>query len=87
MARDSYFTDGFILGAVVGTLLGILFAPNSGEKTRSSIKQWTKDEMPPMDQTKEKVEDLIVKTRQSIEKGFENLGQMVKEGKEPKKTA
>jgi gas vesicle protein len=39
--RDDFFSflGGFLFGAVVGGILGILFAPKPGEETRKDIKE------------------------------------------------
>jgi len=84
MARDSYFTDGFILGAIVGAVLGVLFAPSEGKETRRSIKRFTKTNEDKIEETREKVEDLIEKTKSSIEQGFENLGSIIDNRKSAK---
>ncbi|MFO7661178.1 MAG: YtxH domain-containing protein [Chloroflexota bacterium] len=41
MANDGNlgaFFNGFVIGGVVGTVMALLFAPQSGEKMRSEIK-------------------------------------------------
>ena len=38
--RDNYFR-GFLVGAAIGAVAGLLFAPQSGEKTRKEIKKKT----------------------------------------------
>lgn len=44
-------------GLVTGALLGILFAPQSGEETRAKIKTLIKEKMPNL--SKEKLEQLV----------------------------
>ena len=41
MSSGDDFFKGLLLGAVIGATAGILFAPQSGEKTRSDIKKYT----------------------------------------------
>ena len=36
--RDNYFR-GFLVGAAIGAVAGLLFAPQSGDKTRKEIKK------------------------------------------------
>ena len=35
---ESHFMSGALIGALVGTALGVLFAPDTGEKTRKKLK-------------------------------------------------
>lgn len=51
-------------GLAAGALLGILFAPNSGEETRAKIKALIKEKMP--DISKEKLEQLVDEVLQKM---------------------
>lgn len=37
--RDSYFALGAIVGAALGVAMGLLFAPQPGEKTRTVLRE------------------------------------------------
>lgn len=39
----SNFTSGLVFGAIVGATLGVLFAPQEGEKTRKKLKEVSGD--------------------------------------------
>lgn len=54
------FLAGFLLGAVAGTALALLFAPQSGEQTRQQLKDQTIE-------LKGRAEDLSVKAREQAE--------------------
>ena len=41
--KKSGFVGGAFLGALFGSILGILFAPASGKETRGKIKEGAKD--------------------------------------------
>ncbi len=53
--RSSNFFSGFLWGAVVGFVLGVLYAPRSGVETREILKEKTK-ELGTI--TKDKLEDI-----------------------------
>ena len=75
MHHRSGFLEGLVLGAILGVVGGILFAPTAGEETRKKIKK-----------IKEDNEELIEKTKGAIEDGFQKLVAMVDERKKNKKT-
>ena len=49
MSRRSYFFEGFVMGAVVGAVAGVLFAPDEGDKTRSKLVSLQKNFLKTMD--------------------------------------
>ncbi len=51
-------------GLAAGALLGILFAPQSGEVTRAKIKALIQDKMP--DISKERLEELVDEVLEKI---------------------
>jgi len=38
MSKDEGFLEGLILGGVIGAAIGILFAPQPGDKSREELK-------------------------------------------------
>ena len=81
MSDKSHFFEGFLFGAVVGVLGGLLFAPTTGEETRKKIKTIQDTHIPP-----DTTENLVSKTLDAIDQGFEKLSHMVSENKEESKT-
>ena len=57
--KDNYF-KGFLVGATIGAVAGLLFAPQSGEKTRKEIKKLTL-------QLEDKTQDKYLQARKKIE--------------------
>lgn len=57
----------FLLGGVVGAVLGLLFAPYSGEETRRRLKKWS-------NVLGGRSEDLIEKIKDIAEDYFEENG-------------
>jgi gas vesicle protein len=82
MSKKGSFLEIFFLGAVVGVIAGILFAPSSGEETRSKLKKIKEENDDLVKDTKEKTETLIAKTMDAIEQGFDKLTEMVDEKKD-----
>ncbi|MGE4170381.1 MAG: YtxH domain-containing protein [Candidatus Margulisiibacteriota bacterium] len=80
MSDKSNFFAGVVLGAVVGAVAGILFAPASGQETRIKLKEFKEKNEGAV---KEKTEELIAKTMNSIEEGFDKIGKMVDKRRGP----
>jgi len=89
------FVKGFVLGALGGLLLGLLYAPKSGWETREDIKKSTADLY---DKTREKyrqtilgMEELVGESRKAYEDKKDRLKKAVEAGvdayKEEKATA
>lgn len=41
MSKETNIISGFVLGAITGVAIGVLFAPSSGKRTRRKIKKET----------------------------------------------
>jgi len=57
--KDNYF-KGFLVGAVIGAVAGLLLAPQSGEKTREDIKKLALN-------AKDKSQDKYLQARKKVE--------------------
>ncbi|NDC83522.1 YtxH domain-containing protein [bacterium] len=77
MSDRSRFAEGIVLGALVGAVVALLFAPASGAETRRRIRKFKNDRGPLFQNTKEKTEEMISKTMSAIESGFNRIGKMV----------
>lgn len=77
MSRSSSFLEGVLFGAVVGVLGGILLAPRSGKETREKIKNFKRNNSHVIENVKESTEQLIAKTLDAIDTGFDKVGRMV----------
>ena len=66
-----------LAGAAIGAGLGILFAPDKGEKTREKIKDTydgkKNDLMEKFSELSETVKSKFAKTKVDLEKGFDDL--------------
>ena len=88
MSKSASFLGGVVIGAVVGAVTGILFAPATGEDTRKKIGDTARDLKGRgedlLEGAKDNTEAMIAKTLDAIDSGFEKLGKMVdpKGGKE-----
>ena len=66
-------TLSFLLGTATGFILGVLFAPSSGEETRKKIKEET-------EKARTKAKDGYEKITQETEKGFKVAKEKTYEG-------
>ena len=79
MSNRGFFTEGLIIGTIIGGIAGLLFAPQSGEETRKKIKEIKEENQDLIDETKETTEKLIAKTKKSIEDGLAKLNKTLEE--------
>ena len=80
-SRDSLaFVSGVVLGAAIGGILGVLFAPESGEDTRKKLakkgKKALKDLKEEANEARKKLEPKIAAVKREVGKKVED----VKEG-------
>jgi len=87
MSKKSFFFDGFMFGAISGVILGVLFAPQSGEETRSKIKDFKEENEDLIKKTKDNTEQLIEKTKDAIETGFDKLSHIIENNVNKSKTS
>jgi gas vesicle protein len=59
MTNTGKIARGFLLGATLGTAMGILFAPKKGTKTRAVIASTAKDVGNKMTKNYEKAKDML----------------------------
>ena len=69
---------GILIGAAVGAVLGILFAPDKGSVTRKKISQKANDFS---DSIKEKFTDLVDTVSEKFENGKKAVTGIVKKGR------
>lgn len=76
--RDDFFSffGGFLFGAVVGGILGLLFAPKPGEETRKDIKESAEKLY---ERGKEVYGEQREKLQEAMETGKEAVGQKSEE--------
>lgn len=81
MSGRSGFLEGLIIGAVLGGISVLLASPNSRRDIQSKIRQFRDENDDFVEAAKESTEDLIQKTKQSIENGFDRLTEIIHENK------
>ena len=80
MSRSGFF-DGLLVGTVLGAVFGMLYAPQSGEETRSHISKLKADNEDLIQDTKQKTEVLINKKKDAIEEGLDRLTKTIENKK------
>jgi gas vesicle protein len=79
MCKKKNFVGGILLGAIVGAVAGILFAPTAGKETRKKLKKMVDAEGEFIKDTKEKTEEVARNTIDSIKQGIEKIGRYIDE--------
>lgn len=80
---------GLVIGGIIGSAVGILFAPNSGKKTRkklmneadrlkNELEKYANDFSEKAKQAKQDLEDKLAEVTSKIEKSAENLKHTVR---------
>jgi len=76
----------FLVGLGIGTLLGILFAPKSGEETRQYLKDKAEEgrdyAQKKARELRERAEELADKARETVERQKEQLASAIDAGTE-----
>lgn len=71
----TYTAVGFVLGALAGAALAILFAPKSGKETREDLSDWLKEKG-------EQGKELLAKGQENLVHKKDQLGAALKAGRE-----
>jgi gas vesicle protein len=79
--KKSHFIGGLLLGSLMGSVLALIFAPAPGKETREKIKKTLDENEILIGCTKDTTENLINKTKEAIECGFEKLTKTIQHKK------
>lgn len=79
------FIEGLLLGGILGGIIGLLFAPQAGEKTRTWLKNLKDDNQDIIDSALNTSENLITSSKQAITDGFDKVAKMIEDKLESKK--
>lgn len=64
----------FLLGGIIGGVVGVLLAPASGKETRKKVAVWLED-------TREEMEDLAEKGKEKFAEQKERIESVIEAGK------
>lgn len=67
-SRTSDVLTAFVIGGLVGALVGILFAPAAGKVTRERVGDWVDEKKESAKEAIEKLEDEIKKKKEQLTK-------------------
>lgn len=77
-----FFASGLILGAVIGSVLGILYAPDSGKRTRRRIQrksdEFIDDAVTYAKQSRDKAEEIVEEGKKRVEELLEETKTILK---------
>lgn len=76
--KFGYFASGILLGAVIGSVVGLLFAPDSGKRTRKKIQRKS-DEL--MDDVVDYAKYSRDKAEKIVEEGKKRVEELMDEAK------
>ncbi len=79
MAERRGFLEGLIVGVILGGLSLLVASPKSRKDIQDLVQKVKDDNVNVFKTTQASTEELIEKTKQSIEKGFDQLGDIIKE--------
>jgi len=82
-SKGSKFLGGIILGALMGAVAGVLFAPTSGKETREKIKKLVDENGELINDTKVKTQAIVNKTVDAIREGIDRIKDKDKGPKSP----
>ena len=71
------FFEGLLLGTVIGGALALLFAPQSGEETRTWLKKIKDDNQDVIDDALINGETAVAAAKRKIEDSFKSVSRMV----------
>ena len=76
------FASGLILGGIIGSALGILYAPDSGKRTRKRIQrrsdELVDDVVKYAQQSKDKAEDIVEDGKKRVEELLDEATTLLK---------
>lgn len=77
--KGSEFLGGILLGAIIGTAIGLLLAPQTGEETRESIREYADDLS---GKVKESSRQIVESGKDILEQGKGQATNIVKRARE-----
>jgi gas vesicle protein len=67
-----------VLGAIIGGIAGLLFAPKSGKETREDMKKVVKDSEAKIKETAEKAKVIFEKSKDKVDEIVDNVAKKIK---------
>ncbi len=69
---------GLVIGAIIGGIAGLLFAPKTGKETREDVKKVLKDSEVKFKETTEKAKVMAEKAKDTVEEIVDTVTKKVK---------